>query len=486
MRQATFETRAPWRTRPFWLNTLLGASSLAACGGSDGDRGKNVEDGWGGEAPLAGQAGESTSAGVAGAGVLGAGAGNAGESGAGRSAGGRATAGHGAIAGESGASAGGEAAGTPSHGGAGGEGVSCAEGYERDGEDCVDVDECANGDAACSGHALCENTPGAFSCVCPPAWQGDPAELCCPEPQPPAEPASIALSIGHVDVLAMSYECQGGGGIGIAARDDSPGLGDAVFRRVENVLIHGTIDATMLTLPEGFDFLGPEGAPIYVFPESFVETVVWPGWNSNGTPPGVFDDDELTLILNSVDGPGDFVGFVFSDVPIIIFDTETEVDRTTVRADTHTHMNWAFTSPGLYDLSFTVEAMRNGSFTSANANVRFFIGDLTTLPETEPTVIVVEGLAPAYDLGDTLSLRAISHGARVQFETRWLQQCPIDARAGNFDVTPWSPVGTGISLEYTLVAVDEGCHYRAVMIDEFGAEHATSQTVQPAVAWPEG
>jgi surface-anchored protein len=354
-----------------------------------------------------------------------------------------------------------------------------------DGEDCVDVDECANGDAACGGHALCENVPATFSCVCPLGWEGDPAELCCPEPQPPAESASIALSIGHVDVLAMSYDCRGGGGIRLAARDDSPGLGDAVFRRVENVLIHGTVDATILTLPEGFDFLGPEGAPIYVFPESFVETMVWPGWDSNGVPLGVFDDDELTLILNSVAGPGNFVGFVFSDVPIIVFDTKTEVDRTMVRSDTHTHMNWAFTTPGLYELSFTVEATRNGSFTSANANVRFFIGELAELPETEPTVVVVEGLAPAYQLDDTLSLQAISHGAPVQFETRWLQQCLVDAQAGNFDVTPWISVGTGDTLEYTLGAGDEGCHYRAALIDELGVEHATSQTVNPAVAWPE-
>jgi surface-anchored protein len=305
------------------------------------------------------------------------------------------------------------------------------------------------------------------------------ADICSPLPTPGQ--ASIALSVGHVDLLAMSYDCKGGGSVSVAALDESLGLGDAVLRDVRNVLIHATVDATMLTLPEGFGFLGPEGAPVYIFPEVFDERMVWPGWDSNGVPLGVFNDDALTLVLNSVEGPNAFVGYVMSDEPVILFDRKNGIDRTIVRAGTHTHMNWAFTSPGLYKLHFTIEGTRNGSKTTTNALVRFFIGDLEDLPETEPTVVAVKGLGVAYSIGDKLSLQAVRHGAEVAFETRWLQQCPVDAQGGNFNVKPWSEVGRGDTLEHILVERDRACQYRAALFNEIGAEYATSQSVMPAV-----
>lgn len=44
----------------------------------------------------------------------------------------------------------------------------CDEGYEREGDVCVDIDECAQRALYnCHENADCENLPGGFECVCP-------------------------------------------------------------------------------------------------------------------------------------------------------------------------------------------------------------------------------------------------------------------------------------------------------------------------------
>ena len=43
---------------------------------------------------------------------------------------------------------------------------SCPDGFSGDGEDCVDVDECA-GETRCHALATCQNTIGSYTCTCP-------------------------------------------------------------------------------------------------------------------------------------------------------------------------------------------------------------------------------------------------------------------------------------------------------------------------------
>ncbi|XP_053113683.1 nidogen-2 [Hemicordylus capensis] len=47
----------------------------------------------------------------------------------------------------------------------------CAPGYQGDGKECVDINECAEGFRRCSQESVCVNTPGSYRCECPSGYQ---------------------------------------------------------------------------------------------------------------------------------------------------------------------------------------------------------------------------------------------------------------------------------------------------------------------------
>jgi hypothetical protein len=57
--------------------------------------------------------------------------------------------------------------------------LPCPSGYERVGEACIDIDECAGLNHACDSLTTCTNTPGSFSCgACPQGYRGTGATSC--------------------------------------------------------------------------------------------------------------------------------------------------------------------------------------------------------------------------------------------------------------------------------------------------------------------
>jgi len=295
--------------------------------------------------------------------------------------------------------------------------------------------------------------------------------------------ASIALSVGHTDLLAMAYnvDCNA---LTLAVADNSYRLADHTdLRLIESVLIHGSAADTLLVVPDvpSVQFLGPPDTEVWIFPESQLDTVVWPGFQSYGIEPGELAGDVVTVRLVSVEGPGAFFGF-FSpqdeQTPAqILFDPAHGVNEFEMPASSHLHLNWSFGAPGLYRLTFEIAGKRTDdtSLASAQHSYRLFIGDLADLPATEPTVLSVEGLEPSYPYAPvaTMALSVARYGAPSGLPVQWSRQCVDQV---TYDLLPWEKLdSTGDDLTTTALG---HCQYRVSLID--GAKVvAVSQAVVP-------
>ena len=88
----------------------------------------------------------------------------------------------------------------------------CDSGYEPDGVECLDRDECTLGLDNCDAHATCENSDGSFTCTCDEGWEGDGVVCtaqCVPTRYTPEE-IPVALYLMFDQSGSMSTELSSG------------------------------------------------------------------------------------------------------------------------------------------------------------------------------------------------------------------------------------------------------------------------------------
>lgn len=122
-----------------------------------------------------------------------------------------------------------------------------------------------------------------------------------------------------------------------------------------------------LTLPDGTPF-GNGGDPIWVLPQSQNSALLYMGFSAEQIPPGVFEDP-LEVQLISVSGPGHFflwqstaVGEL--EIKMNSRDGISAEDRTTPLIGSHEHVNWGFSTNGIYEVTFRATGRRAGEETN--------------------------------------------------------------------------------------------------------------------------
>lgn len=117
---------------------------------------------------------------------------------------------------------------------------------------------------------------------------------------------------------------------------------------------------------EAYAFLGvPPGEPFWLLPQTPRIGMPWFGASTEGVLHGVYDRDEVELVLEAVNGPdGAHVSVWSTDTfgapsPLL----STALGRLTHVFSTgaHVHFNWAFSAAGTYLLSFRIRGERNGT-----------------------------------------------------------------------------------------------------------------------------
>lgn len=197
-----------------------------------------------------------------------------------------------------------------------------------------------------------------------------------------SEPATFMFEVfgptifeqGELD-LEVAYE---EGELEVVALDEAT----ETELELSDVVVRG-LPESMVMIPEGasYEFLGTAGESIYILPQEEVEGLIYLGIAGDEIPADMFTDNNVTLTLMGVNGPGDT--FLYSvdafGEPTVFFNSADGVDASDVypvAVGGHAHQNWAFSEAGVYEVQLQASgtlAADSSEVMSEEVTLRFHI-----------------------------------------------------------------------------------------------------------------
>lgn len=304
------------------------------------------------------------------------------------------------------------------------------------------------------------------------------------------------LTKGHIDALSPTIE---DGELRLRLADDTLTYGPQahVIRDVDDVLLnlHDGARETVPALPPAYAFLGLQNGDEHWAVDlsgSNQGSVIWPGWDTQHA--SVHDQmDELApnqrfrfRLVQAVRPSGAGVHLWDSDPfggPRLFASTTDGAWSAAAwpgvtgpngwsTAYQHQHAAWSFSKPGLYQLTFAVEARKDGAPMTASADYLFHVGDLPDpgaenggLPQ-----LTLGGLQDHYEAGDTVALTTAQAPATGEDHFHWYTRCGDDE--------PWTTVPGALAASHSFPATSEldGCLIQARLFDH---DHALLALTTP-------
>jgi surface-anchored protein len=180
-----------------------------------------------------------------------------------------------------------------------------------------------------------------------------------------------------------------------------------------------------------YGFLGAAGSSIWVLPAIQRPDLLFLGFGTEELASGIFANNAVTLALKSVEGPGHFIVYQVDAFgsPIVFYNSRDGLDTNDVRTllgGGHTHVNWAFTTPGKYRIGFQATGVLAATGETTTSDVAEYLFDVGELPR----------LALAKEAGhDHLHLEWLS-----ETNARYQIQCRMEASGGS-----WTNLGSPIA-----------------------------------------
>jgi len=191
----------------------------------------------------------------------------------------------------------------------------------------------------------------------------------------PAQPAT--LEAGHADVRIVYDPTATTNPLSLALADDGQ------FFSPTNMLLR-VRESARIELPGGTPF-GEGGETFWILPQSQDASLLYLGISAEGLPRNVFDGP-MEIALIDVVGPGQFFlwqanQFGELEIKMNTADGLGPGDRTSPIVGSHEHLNWGFTSNGVYQLTFEARGRRLGENTNILTLPTTFTFEVLPLPE---------------------------------------------------------------------------------------------------------
>lgn len=195
----------------------------------------------------------------------------------------------------------------------------------------------------------------------------------------PAPASRVKRVIENIHTDAVSAYLDNGTLVAQTKADldvDGDGKIDLGTRLVTRELLFHVSDAAKVAIPDvpGFGFLGSPGEITWLAPMVQDAAIIWPGFSTED-PNLRGKATSLDFRLVGVDAPGRVE--VFMGPADRIFSSTTELPAWRSGVPQHTHMNWAFSQPGTYTLTFEISGLVDGRQQAARNDYTFVVGDLT-------------------------------------------------------------------------------------------------------------
>jgi surface-anchored protein len=183
------------------------------------------------------------------------------------------------------------------------------------------------------------------------------------------------------------------------------------FEAAEAILQVGLAAQTVVPANPAFGFLGAAGSSVWILPQVDEDDenghddshrLLFLGLSAEEQASGLFANDQLTLSLSSVSGPGQFALYTVDafGTPVVHMNSAdgiTAADRVGLMAGSHMHANWAFTMPGDYEVSFRASGiLDDGQNTLIQSEVVAY--NFSVIPEPGTWALLVLGASVALGL----------------------------------------------------------------------------------------
>ncbi|MBN9691535.1 MAG: choice-of-anchor M domain-containing protein [Verrucomicrobia bacterium] len=149
------------------------------------------------------------------------------------------------------------------------------------------------------------------------------------------------------------------------------------------------------TIPPGFEQFGEPGSPFWILPSSQDPQLLYLGISGEGLPAGTFDSAPV-VHLRQVQAPGWFFLWQFDPGGNLLMRMDSRngigpEDAVTAQVGSHAHYNWGFSSNGVYEVTFQVEARLAGATTNLTAQLTTFRFEVEPVPvgPASPAVLSV-------------------------------------------------------------------------------------------------